>query len=99
VKYTTNITADFVSLELSRGKGKCLAVTCYGRHRGEVEVQLHSLANSAPDRGGWWTPHPSRFTPGKGNRYLLYRRLLELQGRSGWVCRTENLLSPPPSGL
>jgi hypothetical protein len=38
VKYTTNIRADFVSLELISGKGKCIAVTCHGRHRGGVEI-------------------------------------------------------------
>jgi hypothetical protein len=37
-------------------------------------------------------PRPGRFTPGKVTRYLLYRRLGSLQGRSGQVRK----ISPPP---
>jgi hypothetical protein len=47
---------------------------------------------SAPDRVGWLTPCPGRFTSGKQARYLLYRRLGTLQGRSGRVRK----ISPPP---
>jgi hypothetical protein len=42
--------------------------------------------------GGWLTPRPDRFTPGKKNRYPLYRRLGGLQGWSGRVLK----ISPPP---
>lgn len=38
VKYNINIKADSVSLEIIRGKGKCVAITRNGRHRGDVEV-------------------------------------------------------------
>jgi len=31
--------------------------------------------------GGWATPHPGRFTPGKETRYPLYKRLGGSQGR------------------
>jgi len=34
--------------------------------------------------GGWLTPRPDHFTPGKETRYTLYRRLGGPQGRSGW---------------
>jgi len=37
-------------------------------------------------------PHSGRFTPGKDIRYLLYRMLGELQGRSGGVRK----ISPLP---
>ena len=33
--------------------------------------------------GGWLTPRPGRFTPGKESRYPLYRGLGGPQGRSG----------------
>jgi len=41
--------------------------------------------------GGWSTPRPSRFTPGKETQYPLYRRLGGYQGQSGWV---QKILSP-----
>jgi hypothetical protein len=41
-------------------------------------------ATKAVDGGGWSTPRPGRFTPGK-NRYASYRRLAGPQGRSGRV--------------
>jgi hypothetical protein len=49
----------------------------------------------ALDGGGWLKPRPARYTPGKETRYLLYRRLSEPQGRSGWVQET----SLPPTGI
>jgi hypothetical protein len=42
--------------------------------------------------GGWSTPRPGRFTPGKDTRYPLYRRLGGPQGRSGRLLK----ISPPP---
>jgi len=42
--------------------------------------------------GGWSTPRPGRFIPGKETQYPLYRRLGGLQGRSGKVQK----ISPPP---
>ena len=47
-------------------------------------------STSAIDGGGWSTPLPGRFTPGK-TRYPLYRRLGGPQGRSGRVRK----ISPP----
>jgi hypothetical protein len=49
---------------------------------------------SSLDRGGWSTPRPGRFTPGKETRYALYRRLGGPQGRSGQARKIS-----PPSGL
>jgi hypothetical protein len=43
---------------------------------------------SALDGGGWSTPRPGRFTPGKETRYPLGRP----QGRSGRMRK----ISPPP---
>jgi hypothetical protein len=37
-----------------------------------------SLA-SGLDVGGWSKPRPGRFTPGKGTRYTLYRKLVGFQ--------------------
>jgi len=36
-------------------------------------ISILSLT-SALHGDGWSTPHPGRFTPGKGTRYPLYRR-------------------------
>jgi hypothetical protein len=58
--------------------------------RGGVEV--YSSSTSALDGGGWLTPRPGRFTPGKETRYVLYMRVGRLQGRFGRV----RIMSPPP---
>jgi hypothetical protein len=47
---------------------------------------------SALDGGGWSTPRPGCFTPGKETRYSLYRRLDGPQGRSELV---RKILLPP----
>jgi hypothetical protein len=48
------------------------------------------LFNLGARWGGWLTPRPGRFIPGKETRYLFYRRLGGSQGRSG---RVRNLTS------
>jgi hypothetical protein len=50
---------------------------------------------SALNGGGWSTPRPGRFTPGKQTRYPLNRRLVGLQTRSGRVRK----ISPSPPGF
>jgi hypothetical protein len=42
--------------------------------------------------GGWETPRPDHFTPGKETHYPLYRRLGGYHGRSRWVRK----ISPTP---
>ena len=59
--------------------------------RGSGGIAVLSLT-SALDGGGWSTPRPGRFTPGKETRYPLYRRLGGPQGRSGRVRK----ISPTP---
>jgi hypothetical protein len=49
---------------------------------------------SALDWGGWSTPRPGRFTPGKETRYPSYRRLSGPQGRSGRLQKIS-----PPTGI
>ena len=48
-------------------------------------------STSALDGGGWSTPRPGRFTPGKETRYPFYGRLSRRQVRSGRVRK----ISPP----
>jgi hypothetical protein len=43
---------------------------------GRVELELYSFFDLGARWGGWSTPRPDRFTPGKETRYPLYRRLL-----------------------
>ena len=61
------------------------------RPKGGVEVQLYSFLNPSARWGGWSTPRPGCFTPGKETQYLLYSRLGGPQGRSGRVRK----ISPP----
>jgi len=53
-------------------------------------------ALKALDVGGWSTPRPSRFTPGKDPLYPLYRRLGGPRGLSGWVRKISPLLTFDP---
>ena len=46
----------------------------------------------APLVGGWSTPCPWRFTPGKYTRYPLHRRL---GGPQAWSARVQKILAPP----
>jgi hypothetical protein len=50
------------------------------RPRGRVEVSLYSFFNLDDRWGGWSTPRPGRFTPGR-TQYPLYRRLGGPQSR------------------
>jgi hypothetical protein len=58
------------------------------------EVQLYSFfcLGARWGGGGGWGHSPVAFTPGKGTRYPLYRRLSGPQGLSGRVRK----FSPPP---
>jgi len=47
---------------------------------------------SALDGGGWSTPHPGRFTPGKETRYALYWRL---GGSQRWPERVGKMSAVP----
>jgi hypothetical protein len=51
---------------------------------------------SAVDGGGWSVSCPSCFTPGKENRYPLYRRLGGPQGQSGQVRKISPLQGSDP---
>jgi hypothetical protein len=54
--------------------------------RGSRRYSSTLSLTSALIGGGWSTPHPGCFTPGKENRYPLYRRLGGPQGRSRPHC-------------
>jgi hypothetical protein len=64
------------------------------RPRGGVQAELYSFFNLSTRWGGWSTPRPGRFTPGKETRHPLYRWLGGPQGRSG---RVRNI--SPPTGI
>ena len=68
-----------------RGKGKDHPRTGHEGPEGEYSYSCTLSLTSALDGGGWSTPRPGRFTPGKETRYPLYRRLGRPQGRSGRV--------------
>ena len=71
-------------------KGKVHPRTGHEDPEGEKMYTSSLSITSALDGGGWSTPRPGRFNPGK-TRYPLYRRLGGPQGRSGRVRKT----SPP----
>jgi hypothetical protein len=49
------------------------------------ELWLHTFTTSALNGGGWTTPRPTRFAPGKQSQYPFNRTLNGLQSRSGNV--------------
>jgi hypothetical protein len=75
-------------------KRKCKFRPRTGREGPEGEQRYSSILSltSALDGGGWLTTRPGRFTPGKGFRFLLCRRLGGSQGRSVRVQK----ISPSP---
>jgi hypothetical protein len=75
-----------------KAKGKIRPITS---HEGPEEEKRYSSTlslTSALAGGGRSTPRPGRLTPGKENRYPLYRRLGGPKGRTGRVRK----ISPPP---
>ena len=76
--------------DIGKGKGKVLPTTGHEGPGGSRGIALSLTL--ALDGGGWSTPRPGRFTPGKETRYPFYRRLGGPQGRSGRLRK----ISPPP---
>ena len=56
------------------------------RYTGRLEVQLHSFFTLALNRVGWWTSHPSRFTPRERTHSTHSTHLV-----GGWVDRRAGL--------
>jgi hypothetical protein len=82
----------YVASEVSvERKGKVDPRTDHECPEGEQRYSSILSLTLALDEGGWSTPRPGRFTPGKETRYPLYRRLDGSQGRFGRVRKT----SPP----
>jgi hypothetical protein len=77
---------------MGKDKGKAHSRTGHESPEGEQRYNSTLSLTSAQDGGGWSTPRPNHFTPGKERRYRFYRRLGGPQGPSGRV--REN--SPPP---
>jgi hypothetical protein len=61
--------------------------------RGSRGITLLFL--SAQDEGGWSTPRPGRFTPGKETRYPFYRRLVGPRAGLDGCGKSR----PPPTGI
>jgi len=68
-----------------KGKGKANPRTGHVGPEWEMKYGFNISLTSVPDGGGRITPRPGRFTPGKGIRYRLCRKLVVSQGRSGRV--------------
>jgi hypothetical protein len=77
---------------MCKGKGKGHPITGHEGPQGEQRYSSTLSLSSALHWGGWSTPRPGRFTPGKETRYPLYRRLGGPKGQSGWLQK----ISPPP---
>ena len=76
---------------LSRAKEKISLEEATKVQRG-VEVQLYSFFNLGARWGGWSTPRPGRFTPGKDPVPIVQEA--GLAPGSVWTC-VENLTPPP----
>jgi len=64
-----NIDPTTVWKHLNGGRCKIKSVlACHGRCRWGLEVQLHSLLNSALNEVEWWNSHSNSFTPRGENR-------------------------------
>jgi hypothetical protein len=74
-----------------KGKGKVHRRIGHEGPEGEQRYSCTLSLTSALDRGGWSTPLPGRFTPGKETWYPSYRSLGGPQSRFG---RVRNI-SPP----
>ena len=73
-------------------KVKVAPKTGHGRpRRVKVWFYEYSFFNLGGGRGGWLTPRPCNFTPGKGTWYEFYRRLSGPQDRLERVRK----ISPP----
>ena len=59
--------------------------TCHEGPEGEKRYSSTLPLTSTLDGGGWLTPRPARFTPGKETRQPFYRRLGGPQVQSGRV--------------
>jgi hypothetical protein len=57
---------------ISVGKGKVHTVTGQRRLGKEVEVYLNCIFNLGARWGGWSTPRPGRFTPGKDPEPIVW---------------------------
>jgi hypothetical protein len=75
-----------------KGKGKVLPKTGHEGPEGEYRYSSTLSLTLALDGGGWSTPRPGHFTPGKQTRYPFYRRL---GGPQGWSGRLRKISTPP----
>ena len=82
----------WITYKPAQVKGKIHPRTVHEDPEQEQTYSVTLSLTSALDGGGWSTPRPGRFTPGKETRYPLYRRLGRHQGRSEWMRK----ISPPP---
>jgi hypothetical protein len=73
-------------------KGKVRLTIGHGCPEREYRYSSILSLTSALDGGGWLTPRPGRFTPGKETWYPFYRRLGGPQCRFGRARK----ISPPP---
>ena len=74
-------------------KGKVRPTTGHEGPKGSTDIVLLFLSlTSALGGGGWLTPRPGRFTPGKETRYPWYRRMGGPQDLSGQMRK----ISPTP---
>jgi hypothetical protein len=81
-----------IPIKVQVNDGKVHPITGHESPEGEYRYSSTLSLTSALDGGGWSTPRPGRFTPGKQTRCPLYRRLGVTQDPSGRVRK----ISPLP---
>ena len=94
IHFGGSLETELMNMNMNKGKVKGKVHPRKGHVDPEGEHTHSSTLSltSALDGGGWSTPHPGQFTPGKETGYPLYRRLGGPHGLSGWVRK----ISPPP---
>jgi len=65
--YGTVLVTVFVKVKVKVGLEQATKA-----HRRSNSIALLFFLTSVPDRGGWSTPRPGRFTPGKDPIPILY---------------------------
>jgi hypothetical protein len=77
-------------------KGKACPRTGHEGAEGEKGYGCTLSLILVVDRGGWLTPRPGRFTPGKETQYIFCRGLGGPQGQSGRVQKIASKLEFNP---
>lgn len=84
---------DHQARQYKRMKGNSQPMTCLGRYRRAMKVQLQPFRNPALEGYGWIAPRSGHFTLEKDPLPIIQ----EAEQASGTVCTARKMLPPPES--